>query len=86
MQRYRPGLVDAHRVQLLTLGPRPIADGGMDLLLNRFYVEVVGLWEERTDAAVIRVLETLRAHDDGQLRVDGCRLGSVVPPDQVSRP
>ena len=36
-------VVEAHRAQLMALGPLPVADGGRGVRLNRFHVEVLGL-------------------------------------------
>lgn len=78
-------LLDRHRDELLALAPLPVADGGKGVLLGRFQVELLGVVLERTDALFVSILDALRAHADGHLRVDGHRLAAVMPPDEVSR-
>lgn len=81
----RDALIEEHRDALQSFGAMPIADGGQGLLLNRFQLELLGSLAERDDRLFASVLETLRAHADGHMRIDGNRLADVMPPDEVSR-
>jgi hypothetical protein len=78
-------LLAVHSDELVALGPLPISDGGKGVLLGRFQVELLGVVLQRTDALFTSILENLREHADGHLRIDGHRLAAVIPPDEVSR-